>query len=430
MTQTVLEPYIPATRQELVETLCRSEHLSDKERTQFRQFCEILNAYAHFAGQKDLELMKFAFSDFDPNAEKRPGQTHDQASREDTARVFIDAFDRTLKRANYQALPRTQIHEAMNKASIIPVQTSVDFSEFEHYAFYYRTSNKIRVTVKRWFRRQEIEIDNYDRLAVLLQVKDKLETSGSEQSNPELLPGKMYINLYKNIPHHDLELLFPNLKIGMTLRDRLILAVPAVGAAVPLLIKILPSVGLLVGAVALFVFGLELGGRFAVGQGEDTAVYALLTALLSIVIAFGGFAARQYTKYKSLRLEFLKKVTDVLFFKSLDIGSGVLNALVDAAEEEECKEMILVFYLLLVNQGPMDDNAVDDAAEQWLMQHFGAAVDFDVTKALASLAAIRGRDSGSDTSIVTRGDDGGYVAVTIEQAKKRINRIWDNAFRY
>ena len=56
-------------------------------------------------------------------------------------------------------------------------------------------------------------------------------------------------------------------------------------------------------------------------------------------------------------------------------------------------------------------------------------VDFDVHKALDSLAAIRGNNDAGDDSIVKR-DGSAYSAVTIEQAKTRIDRVWDNAFRY
>lgn len=425
------EAYIPASRQDLIEALCRSDRLSVKEQTQFRQFCEILSAYAHFTGQKDLELMKFAFAHFDPNEDGPRRPATEDASRGDVARVFIEAFDRTARRANFQPLGEDSVRAALNQASVIPVRTAVDFEDFAHFAFYYRKSNQVEMSLGQWLGKKTVSVDIYDRLAVLLQVKESrhFEAKG-EAENPALKAGKIYLNLYKNVPHHDLELLFPNLKIGMNLKDKFMLAVPAVGAAVPLALKVVPSAGLLIGAVALFVFGWEMGGRFAVDGADGKAVYALLAALVSISLALGGFAAQQYLKYKSRRLEFLKKVVEVLFFKSLDIGRGVLNALIDSAEEEECKEMILVFYLLLVNQAPMDDNAVDEAAEQWLQQAFGASVDFDVSKALDSLAAIRGRDEEGDVSIVSRGHDGTYAAVTIEQAKARIDRIWDNAFRY
>ena len=173
----------------------------------------------------------------------------------------------------------------------------------------------------------------------------------------------------------------------------------------------------MIGAIALVVFGMELDGHFSVEQKNDHALYALMTAILSISLALGGFSMGQYVKYKSRRLEFLKKVSDVLFFKSLDVGRGVLNALVDAAEEEECKEMILVFYLLLTHEKPMDALAVDTAAEAWLRREFDCEVDFDVSRALGNLAAIRGSGEKMPAAIVSKTQQGEFSAVTIQEAK-------------
>ena len=123
------EPFIPASRQDLVDKLSGSERLSPEERTHFRQFCEILSAYAHFTGQKDLELMKLAFSNFDPN-EDLPLRTLDSSARKETADAFADAFERTVLRANFRRLPNEDVHAALNKASIVPVRTAVDFAAF------------------------------------------------------------------------------------------------------------------------------------------------------------------------------------------------------------------------------------------------------------------------------------------------------------
>jgi hypothetical protein len=35
-----------------------------------------------------------------------------------------------------------------------------------------------------------------------------------------------------------------------------------------------------------------------------------------------------------------------------------------------------------------------------------------------------------DSSIVTRMDNGTYTAVDIDVVKRRIDQVWDNAFRY
>lgn len=94
--------------------------------------------------------MKFAFSHFDPNAESPRVSEPDDEGREDAARVFIEAFDRTSRRANFQPLDEQAVRAALNKASIIPVQTAVDFEDFAYFGFYLRAGNTIQMTVRRW----------------------------------------------------------------------------------------------------------------------------------------------------------------------------------------------------------------------------------------------------------------------------------------
>ena len=176
--------------------------------------------------------MKSAFAHFDPHEDRLYDQATSGQLRSENAEILIAAFDRTLKRANFQRFPEQAVREVLNKASIIPVQTAVEFNDFEKFVFYFRTSNVIETKVKKWFKTQSIQVGNYDRMAVLLQVKENaLVDQGNDENDRDLIPGKIYLNFYKNIPHYDLELLFPNLKISMNLKDKLMLSVPAVGAA-------------------------------------------------------------------------------------------------------------------------------------------------------------------------------------------------------
>jgi hypothetical protein len=259
-------------------------------------------------------------------------------------------------------------------------------------------------------------------------TKQNLNTLNVTSQIDSLAPEKIYLNLYKNIPHGDLELLFPNIKISMTLKDKLMLGIPALGAAVPLALKILPSLGLLIGIIALTVFGFELGGTFKVDPESQKATYALLTAMLSIGLALGGFAGQQYVKYKSKRLSFLKKVADTLFFKTLDVGKGVISSLVDAAEEEQCKETLLTYFILFTSQNPSSEQDLDRAAEAWLANEFDAQVDFKVAKALEEIAALTA--AGGDLPLISSDEKHLYKVCSLGEAKQRLDKIWDNAFRY
>lgn len=241
----------------------------------------------------------------------------------------------------------------------------------------------------------------------------------------------VYLYLYKNIPHYDLELLFPNVKISMSWKDKLMLGVPALGAAIPMAIKVLPSLGLLIGAVALIVFGLDLGGKFNVEAGDNKAIYPLLVAVLSTSIALGGFAVRQYVKYKSKRLEFLKKVTDVLFFKSLDVCQGTLNAIVDSAEEELTKEAILIYTLMFNEKQPLNKEEITEKTNLWVKKEFLIESDINIQRALQQLQGLQApylKDG--EKSVIEKLPDGKYQVSEPMVAKYILDYIWDNAFQY
>ena len=307
------------------------------------------------------------------------------------AQILANTFENILKNANYRELSQKNIEEALNQSSLIPVNTKVDLNEYERIMLFFRGSNIKEVSVKRFLKNKKIKFENYDRVAVLLQIKEQEFFNSKEKRKDELnfTPGKIYLYLYKNIPHYDLELLFPNVKISMNMRDKLMLVIPALGAAIPMLIKILPALGLLVGAIALVAFGWNLGGKFDVDVSNTKALYPLLVAVLSAFVALGGFAARQYIKYKSKRLEFLKKVTDVLFFKSLDICQGVLNAVVDSAEEEQSKEMLLIYYILVSEGEPLTKQELTDKSAAWVNDQLALTASINVDTALEQLTKLQ-----------------------------------------
>ena len=441
--------------------ICLSNRLNETDQQQFRAFGELLTALIHFQSHQQYERMKSDLLAVDgheqsvsevtqdvrlsgsPRPESLGGDSNGSNSngphtnvsvlelhRQRVARLMADFAD-VLARANYHLIEKSEIKGALNKASIIPVRTAVNFADYDEYAFYYRNKTPRKINLKKFLREKEISIENYDRMVVLLKTAATVETqtSGTATSQvDELEPEKIYLNLYKNIPHGDLELLFPNIKISMTLKDKLMLAIPAMGAAIPMALKILPSLGLLIGIIALTVFGFELGGTFKVDPESQKATYALLTAALSIGLALGGFATQQYVKYKSKRLGFLKKVADTLFFKTLDVGKGVISSLVDAAEEEQCKETLLTYFLLFTAQSPISEQALDRAAEAWLANEFDEQVDFKVAKALEEITNLT--KAAKDASLITQNTEGLYQVCGLVDAQRQLDQIWDDAFPY
>jgi len=425
--------FIPCSRQVLVNKCCSLPGLSEEQKRQFRSFSEILNSFVHFTSQKKLEQMKQAYAYFNPNLETPVFPKLNNEEQKLQADILAETFGSTLRDANYKELTQEDIQKAFTTFSLVPVNTEVDLDDYQRIKLFYRGSNTKEVTVKRFYRKKVIQFENYDRIAVLLHINHQQHFDQKDGNSDDLnfIPGKVYLYLYKNIPHYDLELLFPNVKISMSLKDKLMLGVPALGAAIPMAIKILPSLGLLVGAIALVIFGWDLSEKLDLDVSNAQAIYPLLVAVLSTSIALGGFAVRQYVKYKSKRLEFLKKVTDVLFFKSLDVCQGTINAVVDSSEEEQSKEAILIYSLMLGDRRTYTAAEIQEKVNNWVKHEFSTVVDIDIQRSLQQLQSLQAPYMGEEEkALVVKLPDGSYQACEIEVAKYVLDYIWDHAFQY
>lgn len=231
--------------------------------------------------------------------------------------------------------------------------------------------------------------------------------------------------MYKNIPKADIEVLYPNVKIGMNFKDKLMLGLPAIGAGLGVIFKSLSTIVIVVGLLVALITGKQ-----AIAN-EDAMKGAI--AFLSLLAVFGGFMFKQYVAYKNKRIAFLKNVTDTLFFKSLDSNSGVFNMVIDSAEEEECKEVILAYYHLLTNPQGFTQEELDDHIENWLEEKFQTKVDFNVDKAVQKLEKLVGKleddDNAPDVHLL-KNDNGKLTVVDIDDSKTIIDYVWDNIFQY
>jgi transcriptional/translational regulatory protein YebC/TACO1 len=108
--------------------------------------------------------------------------------------------------------------------------------------------------------------------------------------------------------------------------------------------------------------------------------------------------------------------------------------LIDAAEEEESKEVILAYYHLLTNPQGLDQEELDNTIENWLEEKFQAQVDFDVDKAVKKLEKLVGKledsDDAPDVNMLEKDGDGKLKVRDIDDSKTIIDYVWDNIFQY
>ena len=442
MTETTenLEAFIPHRRSDIIK-LCLEDGLLDADDAKkFKDFCEILSSYYHFRFHKTLEVIKDNYVPFNPNADVEAlfPPTFEQYDKMESS--VIDAFGHILERANYTNLSENIIKKALEEESLIDLRTEVNFSDFDRVVCYYRgDSHKIVSLRKLFFWKKEKRVDIFERVVLLIKFKDAAFFRARKETIKELkfIPGKIYVYFYKNIPQLDIDLLFPNVTTSMTWKDRLLFGIPAIGAAIPLILRALPNILLLIAAVLIFLNAEPLVEELEVERYQVRDIMPILVATLSLGMALGGFAFKQYNNYKSKKIKFQKDVTETLFFKNLGNNESVFQMFVDLAEEEECKEIILVYYHLLTSETQLTPEELDAQIEIWMQKKLGTKIDFDIQGPLNNLVEIRGKitednqsQESPEISLLSYDKKGFCQVLSLDNAKKVIDYVWDNAFNY
>ena len=436
------EAFIPYSRQEIIE-LCLTNGIADSERQNFRDFCNILIAYYHFKLHHSLEDLKSNFVPFNPDIEnyRKIDPLDNFAVLEQKEADLVDTFKAVLEQANYFPLSETNLKKALTQDSVFDLKTEVDFNDFDRLVCYCRGDTLETITEKKWFfKKVEKQVNIYRRVVLLIKFKEAQHFKNKPVKNEQLnfKPGKIYLYLYKNLSKLDIEFIFPNIKMSMNWKDRLLFGLPAVGAAVPIILRVVPQIVLILGVIIYFTLGYQPIDQLQVDEREVRNIMPLLIAALSLVVTLGGFAFKQYTSYKNKQVKFQKNVTETLFYRNIANNSGVFKYLIDVAEEEECKEIILAYYHLLTSPTPLTPSELDRRIENWMSEKFGTVIDFDIENPIRNLAEIKAKieyNQGNNyaikqVSLLKCDRDNRCHVLPLPEAKQAMDYVWDNLFDY
>jgi hypothetical protein len=234
----------------------------------------------------------------------------------------------------------------------------------------------------------------------------------AKKIDPEKLhfdPNSIVLKIFKRVPKNDLETIFPNAEPKMSLKDKLLLWIPAIGGGVPILsTKVVPAL-------------LKIGEAYKAGHLNH--IQGIKTSLIQSGVALsvlGLYLFRQYKGYVNKKNNFKKMLTDSLYFKNLGNNGGVFHSLIDASEEEEMKETILAYSFLLQNNLATSAEVLDQQIESWFEKKFNCSLDFDVQDALAKLKHIG----------LAQEHHGNWTMLPMEKALQRVDEIWDGIFDF
>ncbi len=433
------EAFIPYLRRELLSLCMADGRLSPADQDQFKHFCELFAAYTHFEFHREAEEFKSHYWCFNPDHEGRTCTEAPAAELESAAKAVVGSFRSFAERANYREVSQEELERSFKDSTLVELATDVDLNDFKRVATFARGSSRRTIKVPRMFRQVDVEAEFWDCVILLLHFKDESHFITPKHrktgTRPDLRfkPGKIYTYHYKDVPKCDLELLFPNVRISMTKKDKIMMSVPAIGAGAAVMAKVGGQFVILVVAVAIAMGWTWLRHQIdPLEQHNSVQALAALSAIFTIILALGGFAFKQWNTYKNKRNNFLKLVAENLFYRNLATNQSVFSRLLDSAEEEECKEAMLVYYHLLANGGqPMTAAQLDASIESWMREKFGTVINFDIQGPIKNLSRIQGRNRAGETVPLLTTDAQGHLQIPpLADALHILDDIWDTAYRY
>jgi hypothetical protein len=409
------ERFIPFRKTSVV-TMCADE-VAEDERESFLAFTEILASLLHHEFRGRLEALKDDYHPFNPDTDTRTvGELSAEERRAAEGRLADELAD-LAEAANFERISGDDLDRAFVEESLMKVRLEADFDDFEEVVFYRRGEHTREEEVKRLFglRKRTITFTNYGKVLVYVKFKDAahFEETGKKVEDLPFTPDSTIIKLFQDVPRADLEMLFPNARVKMRRIDKLLIGVPAVISGIIVVVTKLIAALLPV----LLLLGFWLGMRSEPVEMNQSQLIALGAALAAV----GGYLVRQFSSFKNRKIQFMKALSENLYFRNLDNDAGVFHHLLDSAEEEEVKEAVLAYHFLRRAGGPLGADELDHRIETWFAEKWDARFDFEVEDGVGKLKRMR---------LVEVADGGELTAVDLDEAKRRLDETWDNLFSY
>jgi len=205
-------------------------------------------------------------------------------------------------------------------------------------------------------------------------------------------PRCINVKIFRDIPHADLEVLYPCKKTAMRPLD----TVKFVGAGIGGLVSILMQ---------------QMAGELA----GYTALTGFLTLAVSVLF--------DYQYHQSL---YEQTTLRELYQKSKDSDRGAITYLMEQVGLQEVKETFLSYFFLVQEDKPMSQDEMDDKVEQFLSElqvvfgHRESKVDFEADDAIDKLLSMNLVEESDPDENGTRR----YIAVPLDDGIDELAHQW------
>jgi hypothetical protein len=407
------DQFIPIRKTDILHALIDHGRLGEGDADKFRLLGRLLGAIYHYEYFNRLETLRNDYYYFNPDLPhdmpvdpQMLAQAHDE---------LVETLLGVLKTANFVEVMRNDIERAHRERHVLKVELAIPADDYREVRFFRRGHHRTTLEIWEWrkLRRRKVEVDVYDHLVLMVMVKPATEIKSKRLARhlakSRLRPGTILIKYFRDIACSDLNMLFPNVRVVMSLFDKLVLGLPALAGGVPIILHLLPTI-----SVLFLVIGVYLGFSGAVHDDEMKTALAALSGLA----ALGGFLMRQWLKYQRQSLKYHKEISDNVYFRNVNNNAGVFDYIIGSAEEQECKEAFLAYYFLATADAPLTQGTLEGHIEQWLKDTFRVDIEFEVAEAVAKLERLK----------LLRRDGETLAVLPLDEALRVLDRTWGDFF--
>nr|GMC46216.1 Chromosome partition protein like [Ipomoea batatas] len=197
----------------------------------------------------------------------------------------------------------------------------------------------------------------------------------------------IYVKHFKNIPMADMEIVLPEKKNpSLTPMDW---------------VKFLASA--VVGLVAVV-------GSVELPKADLWVMFAILSTVIGYIAKTYFTSSQPIYRFQQNMATYQNLITQSMYDKQLDSGRGTLLHLCDDVIQQEVKEVIISFFILM-EQGKATLQDLDLRCEELIKEEFGVSCNFDVDDAVQKLEKL---------GIITRDTIGRYFCVGLKRANEII----------
>lgn len=367
------EHFIPLRIPDLVRFLYEEQGpsgtqplLTAEQRAEFGTFAHEVIGYYHAKYHDHFLKLKDAYAPFDPDRDTVPLREPGEVEREEMQAQLFELFDQLMTKANYVHLSREQIIETMEGASDWGIDMDVEWDVFNQLEMYIRSEGwGTRRKRNKWkmFRMEERRLRTFTRLALILrQQPHKRIGRDADVEN-------VYLKLFKDIPKQDLEMTLPGTKMKMPKWE-----FRKLGAS------IVSTVGYLSYKLYGFILGVFTGAMFA----------SPMMSWLGPTSLIATYGYKQWYSYQVTRQQYQAQLTRSLYFQTLDSNGGVLNRILEDAEDQEVREVLLPYFFLwrYASQDVWTERNLDDYIELELERRLNIELDFEIDDAMDKLKEL------------------------------------------